>query len=159
MPFTQNLPANRAAFLDTIAWSEIGAALLAESDNGYNVDVGSTPTHPILFSSYAAHPAIFDEALDSTAAGRYQIIRGMFNIYKIRLSLPDFSPSSQDAIALQMLKERADLTLIDAGKFQAAILAASPIWASFPGSTAGQHTQTFTDLANAYKAAGGTISV
>jgi hypothetical protein len=28
---------NRTAFLDMIAHSEIGAALLAKSDNGYNV--------------------------------------------------------------------------------------------------------------------------
>ncbi|TPQ32162.1 glycoside hydrolase, partial [Burkholderia ubonensis] len=33
---------NRVAFLDTVAVSEIGAALLAKSDDGYNVLVGST---------------------------------------------------------------------------------------------------------------------
>lgn len=47
---------NRVAFLDAIAVSEIGAALLAISDDGYNVLVDSTPSRPLLFSSYIAHP-------------------------------------------------------------------------------------------------------
>jgi hypothetical protein len=41
---------NLKAFLDMIAWSEIGPALLAKSDNGYNVCVGSTPEKPILLA-------------------------------------------------------------------------------------------------------------
>ena len=36
--------------------SELGRALLAKSDNGYNVLVGSKPAAPILFHSYADHP-------------------------------------------------------------------------------------------------------
>jgi hypothetical protein len=49
--------ANRCAFLDMLAVSEIGAELLAETDNGYNVLVGATPAHPLTFPSYATHPS------------------------------------------------------------------------------------------------------
>jgi muramidase (phage lysozyme) len=46
------------AFLDMIAHSEIGDALLAVSDDGYNVIVGSTAAKPHLLASYADHPQI-----------------------------------------------------------------------------------------------------
>ena len=63
---------NRKAFLDMIAHSEIGQALLDVSDNGYNVIVGSTAQHPDLFNSYADHPrklVRLNAKLSSTAAG------------------------------------------------------------------------------------------
>ena len=62
---------NQKAFLDMIAFSEIGPALLAKSDDGYDVLVGSTPDRPLLFTSYAEHPNILNAACNSTAAGRY----------------------------------------------------------------------------------------
>ena len=68
---------NESAFLDMIAWSEIGPALLAVSDNGYNVIVGSTPSNPNLFISYSDHPRKLVQlrpGLVSTAAGRYQLL-------------------------------------------------------------------------------------
>ena len=49
---------NQKAFLDMIAYSEIGPQLLAETDNGYNVLVGATPAHPLTFPSYVTHPNI-----------------------------------------------------------------------------------------------------
>jgi muramidase (phage lysozyme) len=159
MPFTQGLPTNYAAMLDLVAWSEIGPALLAESDDGYNILCGSTPGHPLLFPSYADHPRILNRDLDSTAAGRGQIIARMYDAYKLRLSLPDFSPASQDAICLQMMRERGALALLDAGNIRGAILTCAPIWASFPGNTYGQPTHSFTDLEETFVEAGGVISV
>ena len=53
---------NVCALLDAIAWSEIGAQLLAETDDGYNVLVGSLPSKPLLFDSYADHPNVFESA-------------------------------------------------------------------------------------------------
>jgi len=47
---------NRCAFLDMIAHSEIGPELLAVSDDGYDVLVGSTAAHPLLFKDYRTHP-------------------------------------------------------------------------------------------------------
>ena len=43
---------NMCAFLDMLAWSELEDELIALSDNGYNVIVGSTPAHPILFTDF-----------------------------------------------------------------------------------------------------------
>ena len=155
MPATQGLPTNRAAFLDMIAASEIGPALLAVSDDGYNVLVGSTAAHPLLFRSYADHPDVLNAALDSTAAGRYQLLYRWWVPYKRLLGLADFSPASQDAVALQQIKERGALPLIDAGNIGGAIAACSNIWASLPGNNYGQHVNSIDMLIGAYEAAGG----
>lgn len=152
---------NRTAFLDMIAVSELGRALLAKSDNGYNVIVGSTPSAPILFSSYSDHPRrliTIRPGLSSTAAGRYQLLSRYFDVYKRQLGLRDFSPASQDAIALQQIRERGALPLIDAGRFDAAVAQVRNIWASLPGAGYGQNEHSIEHLRAAYVAAGGKVA-
>ena len=149
---------NQKAFLDMIAWSEIGTALLAVSDDGYNVLVGSTVKRPLLFTSYATHPNVYNRALNSTAAGRYQLLSRYFLPYKTLLNLSDFGPSSQDAIALQQIRERHALDDVDSGNFTKAVAKVSNIWASLPGNTDGQHQNLMANLENAYERAGGTFA-
>lgn len=149
---------NRIAFLDMIAVSEIGAPLLAASDDGYNVLVGSTPAKPLTFSRYADHPNVLNTALHSTAAGRYQILYRWWRIYKAQMSLRDFSPISQDRYALQQLKEHGALSYIDEGRFELAVAKCSNVWASLPGAGYGQHENQLEHLQAAYQAAGGTVS-
>ena len=152
---------NQRAFLGMLAHSEIGTALLATSDNGYNVIVGSTAAKPILFSSYADHPRRLIEVrpgLKSTAAGRYQILARYYDAYKKTLGLPDFSPYSQDAIALQMMKEQGVMPLLAAGNFADAVRACSNIWASLPGAGYDQHENSFENLQAAYVQAGGMLA-
>lgn len=140
-------PSSLKAFLDTIAWSEIGAALLRKSDNGYNVIFGGA-----LFRSYADHPRVktyetHDEFVRdgkrqyTTAAGRYQILARIFDFYRKTLNLPDFSPASQDAIAVQLIKERGALKDIEGGYIERAIYRCASAWASFPrpGNVQPQH--------------------
>lgn len=152
---------NRRAFLDMLAASEIGPALLAVSDNGYNCIVGSTPEHPDLFTSYATHPnklVTLRPGLASTAAGRYQLLYRYYTVYKAQLGLTDFSPDSQDAIALQQIRERGALPLIDMGNIPMAVSACSNIWASLAGSKYGQHTNSMDILQAAYVASGGSLA-
>ncbi|WP_261524454.1 glycoside hydrolase family 104 protein [Burkholderia multivorans] len=151
---------NRVAFLDMIASSEIGPALLAKSDDGYNVLVGSTPARPLLFSSYAAHPNVLNRQIPvpSTAAGRYQILYRWWRIYQVQMKLPDFGPVSQDRYALQQLREHGALSLIDAGRFREAVSKVSNVWASLPGAGYGQHENDIERLLAAYQAAGGKVT-
>jgi len=146
---------NRTAFLDMIAVSEIGGRLLAQSDDGYNVLVGSTPARLLLFNGYADHPNVYNAATNSTAAGRYQILNRFWKVYKQQLRLPDFGPVSQDKYALQQLRERGALPLIDAGRFSEAVAKCKNIWASLPGAGYGQHENKIETLAQAYRDAGG----
>lgn len=150
--------ANRVAFLDVIAASEIGSALLAVTDRGYNVLVGATPSHPLTFPSYASHPGILNKALHSTAAGRYQLLYRYWVSYQKQLNLPDFSPLSQDRIALQQIRECNALADIDAGNFAHAVALCSRIWASLPGNDYGQHQNAIALLQGYYTAAGGALA-
>jgi muramidase (phage lysozyme) len=151
-----------------IANSEIGPALLSETDNGYNVLVGATPENPLTFPSYADHPDVLNQALDSTAAGRYQLLHlfwadrvvggKVIHGYKTMLNLPDFSPLSQDKVALQQIRECNALADIDAGNFAHALALCSRIWASLPGNDYDQHENAAALLQSYYTAAGGTLS-
>lgn len=155
MPAISGIGSNRLAFLDMLAHSEIGAGLLAASDNGYNVLVGSTAGAPLLFHSYADHPNIYNKQFDSTAAGRYQLLHRWWAPYKSLLNLHDFSPISQDLIALQQIRERHAIPLIDAGYIQDAISACRNIWASLPGAGYNQHENNMSDLIDVYLLSGG----
>jgi len=159
---------NEKAFLDMIAWSEIGQDVLAASDNGYNVLVGSLPGRVRMFDSYVDHPRILVEIhshapdgsptrILSTAAGRYQILKRIFDHYRPFLHLPDFSPASQDAIALELIRERHAIPAIAAGRIVEAIYLCRGAWASIPGAGYDQPEHRLDFLIAAYTAAGGTI--
>lgn len=145
---------NRKAFLDMLAISE---GTYGKGDNGYNVLVGGG-----FFEGYADHPRISvfipKLGIHSTAAGRYQLLARYFDAYKAKLDLPDFSPSSQDAIALQQITERKALDAIDDGRVTEAIMLCSPIWASLPGAGYGQHENSFATLKQAFIDQGGTLA-
>jgi muramidase (phage lysozyme) len=145
---------NQKAFLDMIATSE---GTINRGDNGYNVVVGAG-----LFNSYADHPRIHvhlpNLGIDSTAAGRYQLLERFYDAYKKQLNLPDFSPASQDAIALQQIKECHALIDIELGNFAEAVKKCAHIWASLPGAGYGQHENAIEKLKVAYINAGGTLA-
>lgn len=150
---------NRTAFLDMLAFSEGTSA--CGHNNGYDVIVGSTPTLMRRMDSFDDHPRVtmqLNSKLWSSAAGRYQITAPTWAVLKLRLKLPDFSPDSQDKAALELIREKGAIVMIDAGKITDAIIACAPIWASFPGAGYNQHENSFSDLIDAYKKAGGTVS-
>lgn len=152
MPRTSN-GANLDAFLDMLAASEGTAGL---GDDGYNVIVGRD-----LFTGYADHPrklVRIRAGLSSTAAGRYQLLQRYFDHYKKLLNLDDFSPESQDKIAIQQIREFNGLPLIEAGDFEQAVTKLAPLWASLPGAGYGQHENKISKLIAAYTQAGGQIA-
>jgi muramidase (phage lysozyme) len=137
---------NRKAFLDTIAWS----------DDGYAVLVGGT-----LFDGYADHPRKVIQCnpkLKSTAAGRYQILARYYDAYKRQLGLPDFSPESQDRIAIQLIIECKALGDVDNGYFETAVRKCRSRWASLPGAGYGQHENDLDSLRAVYVTAGGWLA-
>ena len=144
---------NRTAFLDVISKSE---GTFGKGDNGYNVLVGGG-----LFTGYADHPRRHVQVrpgLWSTAAGRYQILERTFDFYKDLLKLEDFSPASQDAIALQMIKETSAMGAVDRGDILTAIERCAHLWASFPGSNYSQPQQKISTLLADYSMSGGTFT-
>ena len=153
----QNLNPQRKAFLDMVAWSEgTDNGRQKTRNHGYDVIVGGE-----LFTDYSDHPrklVTLNHKLKSTAAGRYQLLSRWWDDYRKQLGLKDFSPKSQDAVALQQIKERGALPMIDRGDIRQAIDRCSNIWASLPGAGYGQYEHKIGDLISRFKEAGGVVN-
>ena len=145
------------SFLDLIAYSEGTSTSPITQNNGYDVIVSGIHG-PSIFTDYAKHPfedggsVVVRESppLISTAAGRYQLLARYWRAYKEQLGLADFSPASQDAVAIQQIKERGALDYIEANNIQQAIERCSNIWASFPGNTYAQGGKGLVELLDKY---------
>ena len=116
-----------------LAWSE-------ESDNGrqktrnhgYDVIVGGEP-----FTDYLITLGKLTTLNSKTQTNRRRTLPASFPLVGCspQAAIPkDFSPKSQDAVALQQIKERGALPMIDRGDIRQAIDRCSNIW----GFTAGR---------------------
>ena len=91
-------------------------------------------------------------------AGRYRASFLLVGCHRKQLGLKDFSPKSQDAVALQQIKERGALPMIDRGDIRQAIDRCSNIWVSLPGAGYGQFEHKAERLIAKFKEAGrGTV--
>ncbi|CAM4377987.1 Endolysin [Comamonas aquatilis] len=103
------ITAGHAGGKNVLAWGEgTDNGRQPIRDRGYDVLVGGGQ-----FSGYADHPRQLIDLprlkIKSTAAGRYQLLSRYFDAYKRLLGLKDFSPLSQDLIAIQQIRERRAL--------------------------------------------------
>lgn len=154
---------NRRAFLDMLAFSEGTSTHPLTIHNGYDVIVTGVDG-PEVFTDFSTHPfenrkpkQINSKGLFSSAAGRYQFMRKDWHHYRDALDLPDFGPASQDKWALQLIRERGALPLIDAGDFVLAVRRCANIWASLPGAGYGQPEHSIDKLKAAFISAGGHL--
>lgn len=134
-----------------------------ESNNNYNALVGGGS-----FSDFADHPAKLGwtgyrrpDGRLSTAAGAYQITKTTWDQIRSKLSLPDFSPASQDAAAVAITKfpwrANAFNDIVD-GKFMTAISKLRNEWESFGKILAGNYPYTIPQITQMYADAGGVIT-
>ncbi|SHM76239.1 glycoside hydrolase family 24 protein [Phytopseudomonas punonensis] len=140
---------NVLAFLDMLAWSE-GTSTIKASDDGYDVLVGGK-----LFSDYSKHPRVLVPlpklGIKSTAAGRYQFLARTWDAIVREYGFRGrFIPEAQDLAAVKLLTECGALPHIQAGRIQAAVAAAAPIWASLPGAGYGQREHKLANLLEIY---------
>ena len=157
---------NRKAFLDMLAVSEGTSTSPATKCNGYDVIVTGIDRKPEIFTDFSDHPfnrgrpskVINSRGLTSNASGRYQFMLRDWRHYRDKLALPDFGPESQDKWALQLIRERGALPLIDMGSFELAVARCRNLWASLPGAGYGQPEHRIETLAAAYANAGGTFA-
>ena len=149
---------NLSAFLDMLAWSEgTDNGKQVTRNHGYDVVVGGG-----LFADYSDHPRLLIDLprlkIKSTAAGRYQILARYFDHYKKQLKLPDFSPESQDKIAIQLIRECKAMPDIESGRISDAISKCRSRWASLPNAGYGQHEQSAEALTGVYSKSGGMLA-
>jgi muramidase (phage lysozyme) len=165
---------NRKAFLDMLAVSEGTSTCPATENDGYDVVVMGSDRVWEIFTDYSAHPfspeypnnigvkrpskVINSKGLTSNACGRYQFMLKDWAHYRDQLHLPDFGPESQDKWAIQLIRERGALPLIDGGDFELAVQRCKNLWASLPGAGYGQPEHDLEKLQTAYLDAGGTLA-
>ena len=115
----------RKAFLDMLAYGGTDNGRQKTRNHGYDVIVGGEP-----FTDYSDHSwqtCHANPKLKSTGAGRYQLLSRWWDAHRVVLGLKDFFLlKSQDAVALQQIKERGR-TMIDRGDIRQAI-DCSNIW-------------------------------
>lgn len=156
---------NVKAFLDMLGVSEGTSTSPATKCGGYDVIVTGIDGMPEVFADFRQHPfvnrpskLINARGLLSTAAGKYQFLSRYWLSYKQQLNLPDFGPTSQDAWAIQLIKECGALGAVEAGKLSDAVMACRSRWASLPGAGYGQPESRYSMLQAAFLAAGGVLS-
>lgn len=159
--------ANVAAFLVMIRYAE-GTA----GPDGYRTLFGGA-----LFDSYADHPRQAKQFTDkagrtlwTSAAGAFQAMAispipggkstkvDTWDRIQRKLSLPDFSPASQDAMAIELIREAGALPDVEAGAFESATRKVRRIWASLPGAGYNQSERSLSAIRTAYLNAGGAIA-
>jgi muramidase (phage lysozyme) len=148
---------NVPRFLDMLGFSEGTVSDPLTVCDGYDVIVSGVDG-PEIFTDFSDHPfanrpakLIRYPSLYSTAAGRYQLLDRYWIPYKKQLNLPDFSPLSQDLVAIQQIREHHDslgsaLKHVIAGQIETAIQLCSGTWASLPGNSYGQGGKSLQEL-------------
>jgi hypothetical protein len=98
----------------------------------YNVIVGGKK-----FDDFSRHPNVVGlrtKEGPSTAAGKYQIVKTTYDDIAPKLGIKDFSPQSQDKIAVALIERRGALSDVLAGDWKTAIDKLGKEWASLPSS-------------------------
>jgi muramidase (phage lysozyme) len=141
-------------------WAFLKAIRLGEgtSDDAgyYRIVGGGTFTDDSQHPHIKVHIPRYD--VYSTAAGAYQIIWQTWKNLQIRYGFPDFSPDCQDEAAVALIDGRSALPAIRQGELAKAVNLCAAEWASLPGSTAGQRTESYAAVQAEYLAAGGTLA-
>lgn len=138
----KGIPDNLRKFLMLITFTE-------------GTDRQKTPYNELFgftnFEGFAKHPEILIKASNysSTAAGRYQILKGTAKMLKMK----DFTPESQDLAAIKLIKNAKAYDDVIAGNWEKAIEKTNKVWASLPGSPYGQPTHKMSDALNFLKTA------
>ena len=143
--------ANARDYLNMLAASE-GTA--TQGNNGYNIMFRGG-----MFNDYSAHPNQRHEYIDkqgrkgvSTAAGRYQFLKGTYDGVAKQLGITDFSPESQDKVAIALMLQKG-VDFNDGADLASNVGRINNVWTSLAGSTLGAQYHSTRDpqfLLNAF---------
>jgi muramidase (phage lysozyme) len=148
------------AFLEVLGFTEGTGTNYGKVVNG---TVISAPFNPELVgrtnvsvTDLSRHPNILvrvNASLRSTAAGRYQFLKGTWD----ELNMSDFSAPSQDIAAVKLMIRRRMIDPLLAGNLRLAVTRGAPEWASLPTASGGsyyggQPSRSFGEISTRYNA-------
>lgn len=137
-----------SAFLATIRWAETGTS---EPESYRKLVFNGT------FNNFSTHPLkkqcapINGKNVCSTAAGAYQMLDKSWYDLQPKLNLKDFSPASQDNMAIEYIRRNNALSDVEAGRFDKAACKVGRIWASFICNSYNQNPRTIEELRSYYQ--------
>ncbi len=136
------LPQIRAT-LDTIAWAEGGRSYGTLYGGGTFSDFSKHPNRRITAGGYT-----------STAAGRYQFLYSTYVDHSRTLGITDFSPHSQDLLALREADVKGGLPYFRRGDFVGGLKALGAngrcAWAALPYAGCNQKMRGINETVNYY---------
>lgn len=151
---------NVRAFLFAIRKAEGTATAEA-----YRALFGWTPSNNKTFDSFADHPRKYFNYTDkagktvrTSAAGAYQITATTFDLLVNKYGFTDFTPDTQDLMALKLIEEKSALADVKAGRLETAIRKVARVWASLPGANYNQPERQLAYIQQAYQSAGGSLA-
>lgn len=156
--------ANEAALKDPNVSAFLAAIGKAEG-GGYDFMYGAVEgkkNNPWRMKNYDTHPGAGQGGI-SSPAGMYQINKTTWEDFgKRRLGITDFTPESQNLIAVEMLRSMGLLDSIVAGDIPAALNKSSHKWAALPSGPGkpGRYNQpykSYEKFVEFYEAAGGKL--
>lgn len=167
------MPTSIAYLQEALSNKNVQAALMAirkcegtSSQDGYRFLFGSKPTNAIRFTGFAAHPNIKKDYVDkagakiiTTAAGAYQIIKKTYELLCMKYGFSDFSPTTQDLMAVSLLDSENVLKQVMAGNFfkPEVLDKLNNQWASLPMAGYNQPEKSIATVKKYYLDAGGVI--
>ncbi len=89
------------------------------------------------FSDFSRHPNVVGLRTaegPSTAAGRYQITGTTYREVAPKIGVTDFSPESQNQVAIELIRRNGALDDVLSGNYESAIKKLGSTWASLPTS-------------------------
>ena len=142
----------RKAFLDMLAWSE---ELITDVRKPEIMVMTSLQAK--LFTGLRSFIASLSRSAGLKSAGR--TLPASFPLVGClpQAAWPERLLSESRTLALQQIKERGALPMIDRGDIRQAIDRCSNIWASLPGAGYGQFEHKVDSLIAKFKEAGGTV--
>ena len=130
------------ATLDMIAEAEVGRDATRTSDQGYFATFsgkrynGDLSTHPNVYGSFIGRDG---KRHSSNAAGRYQFLKSTYDDLSRRYGFKDFTPRTQDMMAIALMMDVGALDDIMAGQIERALPKLGKRWAALPQSRLGRN--------------------
>lgn len=130
---------NVRKFLDLLAYTE------GTQGNGYHTAFGggrlaSLADHPRYLKSFRQTDGKVNK---TSAAGRYQFLKGTWDGLAWRYGLTDFGPRNQDLGAIALLSQNGALPYVLKGDWNNAVAKSGRTWASLPTSPHPQPTKSW----------------
>lgn len=97
----------------------------------YNIGFGGRKINDLSQHPYRPREFRTVDGTPTSAAGKYQFVRGTWDNLKRKLGLDSFSPANQDVGAVELIIEKNALGDVLSGNTGSAIQKLMPIWESF----------------------------